>query len=172
MMIKKIILILLISLPCFAEEIVKIKFSTTKPISQEVVQQHNLQYGEINQRAGKYLYWGVLDEKDITELGKEVKIICAHNKKGFQVGRTKILSAPATYDKDGIKLTDDVYTETGTVKHTFDKAEYLSLMRDIKTYSPECVELTSERPTEVKETHNIFGWERAQIPKEVKEVSK
>lgn len=154
-------------------EIVKVNFCINKPIAseefQEVVNQYNVQYVEINQRNNKYFYLGVMDETVIDDFttslsDKKPKILGSFRKNGLQHGRRTYLSIPATYDSEGNQLTPDIYNEIGGVKYPFNKKEYLDLMKDKKTYDIDGVELSSTRPTKVKETHNIAGWETSQFP--------
>ena len=170
MMILRLTICLLLLIVHAEAEMVKINFSTSKSVSTEVMQKYNTHYGLLNKRDGVYYYWGALDESDITAFTKEVPatIIGAFRKNGLQVGVTKQLSTLAKYDSGGAQLSPDKYSNVGTAKHVFNKAEYLKSMKDVKTYNKEGIELSSKVPTKLHETHNIFGWETAQFPEDKK----
>lgn len=149
---KLLIILLLLSSPvsCFAET-VKVYFCINKPVGSvefnEVSNEYDVEYVEINQRNNKHFYIALIeDESRLSEyLGllsdKNPKILGAFKNSGL---------------KYGLKVQDEVIT--GTVKYKLQSNDFLDLMPDNKTFDDLGVELTSARSTKIKGIKNFAGW--------------
>ena len=164
---KLYILIILLFAQFASAEYVKFYFEINKPIGAkefaEVARKYQVDYIEVNQRNNKYLYIGVIPEPDDIEKfteelsDKKPKILGSFKFNGLQYGKSKKIT-PAEYDKDGKITKPEVIEKIGTAKHKFEKVSYINMMRDVKTFDGDGVELTSTRPVKEKMTHNILGW--------------
>ena len=135
---------------------------------KEWFHKYDVEYYIINKRGGFIFATALIkDHNELPNLKKvfEVEgfiILAAFKQDGAQVGRTKIVKTPAVYDKDGSLVSPAIYEYVGKISYPINTIGFLQLMRDVKTYDVDGNELSSIRPTEVRETHNFAGWE---VPK-------
>lgn len=162
-MLKYVMIFMLLCSSCFAEP-VKFYFAVDQTADKQKIltwfQKYHVDYHIINRRGG-YIFANALipNLEDIPNIQKifEIKgfiVLAAFKLNGVQVGRRRILK----------ELQEYLYS--GSATHVFNKTAFLALMKDIKTYDANGVELTSTRPIVERESHNYLGWGTAVFPKD------
>ena len=105
---------------------------------KSVTKKTNVEYAIVNSRENKDLYICIIkDGKNIDSFIDDIESMAP--------------SVLGKYKVDGKKWSDDE-------KDKLKKNDFLSLMKDKKTYDVNGIETKSERPTETKETVNFSGW--------------
>ncbi len=179
-MIRLILFILLISTKLYASpEFAKFYFSIDTTMEPSVVidgqpvqlntldqacRDYYVEYVLINSRISRRLYIACIDDKDnldsfITALAPvNPEMFGSFKFDGIQLGRTKQIKTPAVYDEDGNETKPATYETVGTAYHKFEKAKYIELMPDIKSYDEDGNETSSTRPIVEKCLVNFAGW--------------